>query len=344
MAEASSTTIPVAFLFATPLVYQESEEGLYEAFLRALKVADSKGTVETRVCFGRVLLSQLSYKVAAVKTKRAKGQKPDTAEIYQISRVERSDRDLYAVLVGDFVESCLERWHTLDHLSFWDKVGCGSLDAVFLSALAPEIAAQMDHEMRSHLHYIGAVSPDLGNPLHRYLFIEAMHKDAFVRGGRLHVKGGSPGQPASVLFGAAGVPCSGLGIVPYAQFSTAAPPLIVPKAISARGLVSEMRMERRMALDVHQKVMLDLSSSRSLCDLDVDFEWDLSQLPDAPEQVNVQASKLADYLLNSEHAGNQGKAKFFEEYLGITKADWNYLQSQLLDALNHTGFRGGLNS
>jgi hypothetical protein len=338
MAVDSSETIPVAFLFIAPLSPDEAGEWLDEAFLRALKVADPDGTAETRVYRGGVLLAQLSYKTAAITAGPAKYRKPDSPVTSQTSRIEHSDRGLYATLVGDFVESCLERWHTVDRESFWEKVGRRSLDATFVPAIAPDIAARMDQELRSHPLYIGAASPDLGNPLHRYLFIEAMFKDAFLRGGRVYVEGGYLGTDDADFIGAEGFSPSGLGIVPYDQFDNAAPPLVLPAALSARGLVSKMRMERRMALDVHQKIMHDLSFSRSLRDLGREFEWDLSQLPDAPEEVNVQASKIADYLLNPGHEGNRGKAKFFEEHLGITKSEWTYLHGQLVDALGHVTY------
>lgn len=76
----------------------------------------------------------------------------------------------------------------------------------------------------------------------------------------------------------------------------------------------------------------------ALRNLDRDFEWDLSQLPDTPEEVNVQATKIADYLLNPEHKDNKGKAKFFSEHLCITKLDSIYLHGQLVDALGHVTY------
>lgn len=338
MAVDSPETIPVAFLFVAPLSPEEIGEWQDEAFLRALKVADPDGTVETRIYRGGVLLVQLSYKTAVVKAVPAKRRKPDGPVTYQTSRTEHSDRGLYATLVGDFVESCLERWHTVDRTIFWENVGRRSLDATFVPTLAPDIAVRMDKELRSHPLYIGAVSPDLGNPLHRYLFIEVMFKDAFVSGGRVYIRGGMPGTGDPAFIGADTFSSAGIGVVPYDQFDNVAPPLVLSAELSARGLVSEMRMERRMALDVHQKVMRDLSFSRSLRDLDRDFEWDLSQLPDAPEEVNVQATKIADYLLNPDHKDNKGKAKFFTEHLGITKSDSTYLRGQLVDALGHVTY------
>ena len=338
MAVDSPETLPVAFLFVVPHEPVKKGEWLDEAFLRALKVADPDGTVETRVYRGGVLLARLSYKTAVVKAEPARRRKPDGPVTSQTSHTERSDRGLYATLVGDFVESCLERWHTVDRETFWENVGHHSLDATFVPAVAPDIAERMDKELRSHPLYIGAVSPDLGNPLHRYLFIEVMFKDAFLRGGRVYIRGGIPGTGNPSFIGADTFSSAGIGVVPHDQFDAVAPPLVLPTTLSARGLVSEMRMERRMALDVHQQVMRDLSCSPSLSNLEHDFEWDLAQLPDAPDEVNVQATKIAGYLLNPDHKDNKGKAKFFTEHLGITKSDSTYLSGQLLDALGHVTY------
>lgn len=118
MAIDSPETMPVAFLFVAPLSPEGAGEWLDEAFLRALKVADPEGTVETRVYRGGVLLAQLSYKAAAIKAEPAKHRKPDSPVTSQTSRTEHSDRGLFATLVGDFAESCLERWHTVDRESF----------------------------------------------------------------------------------------------------------------------------------------------------------------------------------------------------------------------------------
>lgn len=338
MAVNSHETMPVAFLFAAPLSSEEVEEWLDEAFLRALEIADPKGKVETRIYRGGVLLNQLCYKTGAIKVEPVKHQKPNSAVTFQTSLTKHPDLDLYAILVGDFVETCLERWHTVDRESFWEIVGRRSLDATFVPTLALDIASRMDQKLRSHPHYIGAVSPDLGNPLHCYLFIESMFKDAFLRGGRVFVEGGYPGTDDAFFIGAEEFSPSGLGIVPYDQFDNAAPPLALPAGLSARGLVSKMRMEQKMALDVHQKVLHDLSLSRSLRDLNREFEWDLSQLPDALEEVNVHAGKIVAYLLNPDHEGNGGKAKFFEDHLWITKSDWIYLHCQLVDALRNVTY------
>ena len=252
--------------------------------------------------------------------------------------MERSDHALYAMLVGDFVETCLEQWNTLDPSTYWSYVAKRALDATFVPSLSVAVAEDMDKRLRSHPRYIGAVSPDLGNPLHRYLFADMMFKDAFIRNGRVFVQGGFEGVYDGSFFGAETFSAVGMATLPYEEFEEIAPSINLPDSLSARGLVTEMRMRRRMALDIHQKVMSALTQSRSLHDVDRPFEWDLLQLPDAPEEINVQAKKLTDYLLNPENKDNRGKAKFFEQHLAITPKDWTYLHGQIVDGLGNVSY------
>ena len=338
MAIVPGRTRPCAFLFAAPLRDEERGETLDEAFLAALKAADSQGLTDTRVYRGGILLAGLSYKTEAIKAEPVLRRKADSSVTFQTSTTQRSDRALYAVLVGDFVETCLERWNTLDPNSFWDSVANRALDATFVPSLPTAVAEDMDKCLRSHLHYIGAVSPDLGNPLHRYLFIDMMFKDAFIRNGSVFVRGGLEGDYDGLFFGADAFSTRGMVTLPYNEFEESTPLVHLPHSLSGRGLVTEMRMRKRTAPDIHQKVISALDQSGSLRDIDRAFEWDLSQLPDAPEEVEVQARKLTNYLLDPGHKDGGSKAKFFEQELKITRDDWAYLYGQLIDRLGNVSY------
>jgi hypothetical protein len=329
---------PCAFLFATPLADEEEGVTLDEAFLTALKAADPHWLTDTRVYRGGVLLARLSYKTTAVKAEPGTHRKHGSRVTFQTSWMERSDRALYAMLVGDFVETCLEQWNTLDPSTFWDYVAKRGLDATFVPSLPAAVAIDMDKGLRSHQRYIGVASPDLGNPLHRHLFVDMMFNDAFIRNGRVFVRGGFEGSYDGSFFGADTFSPGGVVALPYEEFEEKAPSAHLPDALSARGLVTEMRMRRRMALDIHQKVVSALNQSRSLRDIGRPFEWDLLQLPDAPEEVEVQATKLTDYLLDPKHKDGGSKAKFFEQQLAITRKDWAYLHGQLIDGLGNVSY------
>ena len=329
----SKELIPCAFLFAVPLSREEERaETLDEAFLNALKAADTKGVTEARIYRGGVLIASLAYRPEAVRVEPSIHSRRSASD-FQTSTTERADRGLYATLVGDFVESCLLRWSTLDSGEFWNYVANRTLDATVVSSISPRLAQDMDKLLRAHPRYIGAVSPDFGNPLHRYLFVDVMFKDAFLRNGRVFVPAGYEGEYDGSFYGADIFSANGKAVLPYENFEEIAPQADIPDSLSARGLVTELRMRRRMAQNIHEKVLSALSHGESLRKFGKPFEWDLSQLPDAPEEVQVQASKLAKYLLDPEHIKGGSKAKFFEQALGITRDDWEYLQGQLIDAL-----------
>lgn len=329
---------PYAFLFAAPLHGADGGGAPEEAFLAALKVSDPKGLTDTRVYRGGLLLANLSYKVSSMEAIPAAYRRPHSRATF-VTRITRcSDGALYAVLVGDFVETCLQQWNTLDPNTCWQYVAKHHLDAVFVPSLSANVAEDMDKLLRSHPRYIGAFAPDLGNPLHRYLLIDAMYEDAFIRGGRVFVQGSLEGGYDGWFSGADTFSPAGLAILPYEDFQEEAPSVRFPDSLSARGLVTETRMRRRMAPDIHQRVLGALSGSDSLRNVERPFEWDLSQLPDASEEIEVQARKVADYLLNLEHKDGGSKAVFFEQQLAITRDDWAYLRDQLLDGLRNAAY------
>jgi hypothetical protein len=328
---------PSAFLFAAPLRGEEEGETLDEAFLTALKAADPHGQTDTRVYRGGLLLAQLSYKPSSIKAELVPSRKSGSPATFRTTHTEHSHPPLYAVLVGDFVETCLGQWNTLNPSTYWSYIANRAIDATFTSSLSAAIVENMDKRLRSHPRYIGAVSPDLGNPLHRYLFVDVMFKDAFIRNGRVFVQAGFEGDYNGSFFGADTFSPLGMATLPYEKFETEAPPAHLPDSRSARGLVTEMRTGKRMALDIHQKVMSALGKSRSLRTIERSFEWNLSQLPDAADEIMVQAEKLMNYLLDPEKDGG-GKARFFERRLAITRKDWVYLHGQLIDGLGNLSF------
>lgn len=327
-----------AFMFDSAAAKGAYGESLDEAFLRALKAADPSGITSARVYRGGLLIASLAYKTTAVRAGPKKRKSTGGPPYSESGTTQRADKALYATLVGDLVETCLELWNTFDSTKLWEYVAKHALDAIVVSSLPAEFASRVDERLRSHPCYIGAVSPDFGNPLHRQLFIELMFKDAFIQNGAVVVQAEFEGQYEGSFRGADDFSPNGMVVMPYEQFETSAPSPDLPGVLSARGLVTQMRMQRRMALDIHQKILAAITLSDSLREPGRPFEWDLSQLPDAPDEVQVQARKLTDYLLDVEHADGKSKAMFFSEVLAITRDDWPFLQAQLVDGLAQVSY------
>ena len=160
------STRPCAFLFNSLGPDEDRGETLDEAFLNALVAVDPNGITATRVYRGGLLLAGLSYKPIAIKATPRRQRKHGGPITSESSTTEQSDKALYATLVGDFVETCLEQWNTFDADRLTEYVGNHDLDATFVSSLPTEFALLMDKKLRTHPRYIGAVAPNLGNPLH----------------------------------------------------------------------------------------------------------------------------------------------------------------------------------
>lgn len=329
---------PCAFLFAAPLRDEEDGGSLDGAFLTALKAVDPQGAIDTRVYRGGLLLASLSYKPSSVRVAPNTRRRGASTAAFRTSVVEQSDRALYAVVVGDFVETCLQQWNTIDSSTFWDYAGNRSLDTIFAPSLTAGTARGIDSRLRLHPRYIGAVSPDLGNPLHSYLFVEMLFNDAFIRNGRVFLRADFDGNYEGWFDGADTFSPEGAAILPYQVFESTSPSTHLPSELSARGLVTEIRMRGRMALDVHQRVMRAFDQTGALREVNRPFEWDISQLPDAPDEATIQAKKLTHYLLNPTHEDGGSKAKFFERQLAITNRDWKYLESQFIDGLRNVSY------
>lgn len=103
-------------------------------------------------------------------------------------------------------------------------------------------------------------------------------------------------------------------------------------------MVTQIRLQNHRGLDIHQRLASQQSSFNEGRNSPIEYDWDLKQLPNAPDEVAVQARKVTDYLLNPFHKKGWSKAKFFEQELGIMADAWRFLHAQLMDALGKASF------
>jgi hypothetical protein len=324
-------TGPFAFLFTSPGRGGAREElTLDEAFLGALDAADPERKSAMRIYRGGLLLANGARKLQAISVEKRTGPGNRTALRTSQSYAHATDKTLYRVRLGDFVESSLERWNTLDRASLWDCLANRATDVTVVSELSPEVAQAMDAHLRSYGRYLGVFSPDLGNPLHRELLVDLLFKDAFIRDGTIFGCRDASGEFHFSFRGV--VQFSGREAVALNEddFIRDSPVFDVDIPLSPRGLVTLQRLEKLNKLDVHQRVIQEVGYRPTASKLP--FDWDLSQLPDSPDEVWVQARKLTHYLLDAE-GKDPSKAKFFREVLQIGPEDWKFLHAQLLDGL-----------
>jgi hypothetical protein len=303
---------------------------LDEAFLQALKAADPQGKSAMRIYRGGLLLSSGSRKPQAISMQTRSDPAARSALRATQSYTNASDKTLHGVRLGDFAGTCLERCNTFDRKTLWDFLANRATDVTVVSELAPEVVQGMDEHLRAHPRYFGVVSPDLGNPLHRELLVDMLLKDVFIRGGEVYARRDFSGELHVCFDGVQEFSGREMHALDGEQFEKAAPAFDVDLPLSPRGLVTRQRMARLERLDVHQRVMKAVSYTPTGAKLP--FDWDLSQLPDSPDEISVQADKLTKYLLDPSGKG-ASKAKFFKEELKIGPEDWKFLHAQLVDGL-----------
>lgn len=303
------------------------------SFLRALKKIDTQRVTRSLVLRGSLLIRSLCYKPARVSASPAGINKGSRATSGSTSIQLAGDKKLLATLAGDLSEALASQWNTLDQTELWSLIANHSLDCIFLPTLPVDYRSVLDQALRAACPaYLGAAEPDLANPLQRELLADSLFKDAFIADGAVHMTLEYDGNFEGSFYGADEFSKCGIITLPPEEFETRCPPLDVPTALSPRGLVSLIRLQNRRALNVHERLARALSGDVVRA-FDADFDWDVRQLPNAPEEVEVQSRKLTGYLLNRDHAKGRSKAEFFERELGITSSDSDFLQSQLIDAL-----------
>lgn len=323
-------TCPIVLLFDADHP-DRSDPGA--AFLRALKKVDTQRITRSFVLRGSLLIRRLCYKPARVSASRAKTNKASQPRSRSTSIELTGDKKILATLAGDLSDAIADQWHTLDLTELWSFIANHSLDCICLPTLPVDCRSVLDKRLRpSCRSYIGAVEPDLANPLQRQLFVDSLIRDAFIAEGAVHMSLEYDGNFEGSFSGADEFSESGIITLPPDKFEARRPPLDIPAELTARGLVSLMRLKNRCALNVHQRLAHKLSDYAGRTP-EADFDWDVRQLPNSPEEVEVQSRKLTAYLLNRDNAEGRSKAEFFERELDISSANSDFLQSQLIDSL-----------
>lgn len=322
---------PFAFVFTSPRPGDDREElTLDEAFLEALQVADPMRKSAMRIYRGGLLLASSARKPQAITVEKPVSPLGRSSIRASQAYTQVTDKTLYGVRVGDFVETSLERWNTFHKESLWDSLANRATDVTFVSELRPEVVLAIDSHLRSYSRYLGVFSPDLGNPLHRELLVDALFKDAFIQNGTVFGCRDFSGELHVSFYGVEQF--SGRKMVPLSvdEFERRAPTFNPNVPLSPRGLITRQRLERLNKLDVHQRIMQEVSYGPAASKLP--FDWDLSQLPDSPDEIFVHARKLTNYLLDTD-GKEPSKAKFFKDVLQIGADDWKFMLAQLVDGL-----------
>lgn len=334
-------TKPVLFLFDSdhPKAGNAYGQKFNSAFLRALKAVDQEKATRSLVLRGDLLLASLCYKPSRVASEDWTKSKRSGLRTRSSSTELSADMQLFKLLIGDLCDAFESQCHTLDLVELPELLmALHTLTCVFLPTLPSEYQSAIDERLRRHPFYLGAVVPDLSNPLQHRLLVDSLYRDAFVQKGAVHMSIGIEGYLDGAFHGADRFSEHGIVAHSMEEFAERCPPIPTPGKLSARAMVTLTRLQDRQALDIHQRLASELSSLETSRNSPVEYDWNLKQLPNAPDEVAVQARKLTDYLLDLSHEAGKSKAKFFEQELGITADDWRFLHGQFVDALGKASF------
>ena len=331
-------TEPVLFLFdadhpAAGDIYGHTFDA---SFLSALKAVDQKKGTCSLVLRGDLLLDRLCYKPSRVSSRDwiqsiPSGMVPGGTEM-------SGDTALYKLLIGDLCDAFEGQWHTLDLVELPELLPRHRIACIFLPSFPSEYRSAIDARLRQHPYYLGAVVPDLLNPLQRELTVDSLIRDSFIENGAVHMSLDSEGSLEGDFHGADQFSKHGIVALPWKKFEERSPSIPLPRTQSTRAGVTQMRLQTRRVLDVHQQIASQLSSRNVDQDSPFEYDLDLKQLPNAPDEVIVHARKLTNFLLDPSSEKGRSKAKFFKQELGITADDWRFLHAQLIDALGKASF------
>ena len=249
------------------------------------------------------------------------------------------DKALFMLLLGDLCDAFNNQWHTLDIVKLPELLmQRHTLTCIFLPSFASEYRSIVDDHLQHCSYYLGAVVPDLSNPLQQQLLVDFLFRDAFIEKGVVHMELNLEGDLDGDFDGADKFSKQGIVGLPIEEFAKRSPKIPIPRTLSRRAMVTLMRLQNRLVLNIHERLASQLSSLDTRRNSPIEYDWDLEQLPNAPDEVEVKARKVTDYLLNPLHEKGKSKAKFFEKALGIVAADWRFLHAQLADSLRKASF------
>lgn len=336
MKKQQTDTKPVLFLFDSdhPEATNTYGNKFDSCFLGILKAVDKKKATRSLVLRGDLLLHSLCYKPSKLSLKNY--EKPETNNPIMLSNsiTTSMDKSLFKLLISDLCDAFKDQWNTFNIVKLFELLMQGHvLTCIFLPSLPSVYNSRIDDLLGRCPYYMGAVIPDLSNPLQRELLVDFLICDSFIENGIVYMSLDIDGHCNSYFHGADKFSERGIVTLPMEKFAERSPLIPIPSTPSARAIATRILLQNHYPLNVHQRLASHLYSLGIDQNSPIELDWDLQQLPSAPDEVKICEHKLTDYLLNLSHERGQSKAKFFEQELAIMDYDWRFLHAQLIDAL-----------
>ena len=259
------------------------------AFSVLSKLTDQKKLTRSLVLRGDLLLHDLCYKPSRVTS--ANGEKINSSGSQRSSGITMSgDKALFMLLISDLCDAFDGQWHTLDIVKLPELLmQSHTLTCIFLPSFPSEYRSVIDGHLQQFSYYLGAVVPDLSNPLQKQLLVDSLCRDAFIEKGVVHMELSFGGDLDGDFGGANKFSKQGIVGLPIEEFAKRSPSMPIPRARSKRAMVTFMRLQNRLKLNIHERLASQLSSLDADRNPSTEYDWDLEQLPNAPDEVEVKA-------------------------------------------------------
>lgn len=292
--------------------------GIYGPKCGSLVIEGLAGQSNTHLLQGSLLHSTLVYRVDEVAYQSAEKTNNELlTSTFSQSMV--GDKNHFLTVICDLAETLATESPGMNEDQLLSVLGRKNLWLVVGTDLSWREAVLAHENCRQFLPYVGFVSVDRKNPVHRYLFAEVLFKGRYLAGDVLLFL--NEEEEAGGFFEEYGAPQ--FELLGAEEFYNRVPPLELPEEVSSRGQLSSRRaagQPRGYREKFAAELIKNQASSR-------DFKF--STRTPSLHEFEADEKKFRLYLLNRDHKKGGPKAKFFNEILGIYADDWRYLADQL---------------
>lgn len=282
---------------------------------------------QTRVLRGGLVHNTMVYQVDRVVLgeKEAHGSRPPGG---RIDRAQHSspNYDRRLSIVSDLAETLSVGQSSFSEEEIWEHLARKNIWAIVTPTLSTPQAQAIHRSIVGFGPYLGYAQIDLGNPLHRRLFLQSLFNDLAVGPSGLAFRRDLIDEEDDLHFESE-YGATRTTTYPAEEFDALFPAVQIPSTSSNRG---ELTAKRLAGNDPGHRARV----ARELIDFKTktpahQFSFSARRPNDGIEFV-LPPEKFTNYLLKIDHKDGGPKARFFIENLGIDPADWRYLADQIL--------------
>jgi hypothetical protein len=283
----------------------------------------------TRLLTGSLLHNMLVYEVESISL----GDTEDASEPH-LGRQTRAQHSMpnyerRATVVCDLAETLTSNQSSFTEHELLRHLAQKNIWVVLTPNISGAQACEIHKSIGAFGPYLGYASIELGNPLHRRLFLESPFRDKAIGPDGLAFRRDELGDddaddhPFSSEYGSA----KKTRFLDAVDFDVLFPDVVRPVTNSARGDLTAQRLSGNdpghRAKVVRELMALESENITS----PISFS---ARRPDDGVEFVFPPAKFTKYLFDVNHPGGGPKARFFIDTLGIQPDDWRFLADQIL--------------